>query len=347
VANVLAGTARRIARLVASRAEDDDALARDEPLLATLAAASLRSRVAMGTGAGQRWRRLGDRVELDDEERDPEAYPHIPQHGGMSLHAAVAVPARDRRRLERLCRYVARPPLAHDRLEVTPDGRLALRLKTRWRDGTTHILMERHELLERLVPLIPPPRAHQVRYHGVLAPCASARDRVVLGPRPPLAAAEVQAPLPEKHQDPARMRPRNPKERCDTGERPALPAKANHPSYSLARTSPPDGDPGAADRPDSGPHAASGRPVPRRTPWAELLQRVFEVDALRCPLCGAQMRLLAAIEDPEVVCKILGCLGRPVRGPPLAAPPGAAVDPDHDSWDQESLWDFDQTPHGD
>ena len=60
VARVLAGTARRIARLVASRAEgDDDALARDEPLLATLAAASLRSRVATGPGAGQRWQRLG------------------------------------------------------------------------------------------------------------------------------------------------------------------------------------------------------------------------------------------------------------------------------------------------
>jgi hypothetical protein len=38
--------------------------------------------------------------------------------------------------------------------------------------------MERHELLERLAPLIPPPRAHQVRYQ-VLAPCASGRDRVV------------------------------------------------------------------------------------------------------------------------------------------------------------------------
>jgi hypothetical protein len=123
VARVLAGTARRIARLVASRAEGDDALARDEPLLATLAAASLRSRVAMGAGAGQRWRRLGDRVEPCGEEPDPEAFPHVPQHGGMSLHAAVAVPARDRRRLEQLCRYVARPPLAHDRLEVEPDGR--------------------------------------------------------------------------------------------------------------------------------------------------------------------------------------------------------------------------------
>jgi hypothetical protein len=306
VARVLAGTARRLARLVASRAEgDDDALGRDEPLLATLTVASLRSRVAMGPGAGQRWRRLGDRVEPDAEEQDPEASPHIPQHGGMSLHANVSVPAHDRRRLERLCRYVARPPLAHDRLEVRPDGRLALRLKTRWRDGTTHILMERHELLERLVPLIPPPRAHQVRYHGVLAPCASARDRVVLGPRPPVAAAE--------------------------------------------RAGPHRGDSGAVDRPESGRAAAPGRPVPRRVPWAELLQRVFEVDALRCPRCGAQMRLLAAIEDSDVARKILECLELPARGPPLGAAPGVSVDPAHESHgssDEDALWDFDQTPPG-
>ncbi len=54
-----------------------------------------------------------------------------------------------------------------------------LRLKTRWRDGTTHILMERSELIERLVPLIPPQRDRQVRYHGVLAPGASMRARIV------------------------------------------------------------------------------------------------------------------------------------------------------------------------
>jgi Putative transposase len=77
----------------------------------------------------------------------------------MSLHAAVCVPARDRHRLERLCRYVARPPLANERLEEREDGPLLLRLKTRWRDGTTHIAIERSELIDRLVPLIPPPRA--------------------------------------------------------------------------------------------------------------------------------------------------------------------------------------------
>lgn len=344
VARVLAGTARRIARLVALRAEsDDDALARDEPLLATLAAASLRSRVAMGPDAGQRWRRLGDRVEPAGEG-DPDASPHIPEHGGMSLHADVAVPARDRRRLERLCRYVARPPLAHDRLEVRPDGRLALRLRTRWRDGTTHILTERHELLERLVPLIPLPRAHQVRDHGVLAPCASARDRVVLGPRPPAATAEVQGPLPEKHHDPSPLRPQGPRE-CDTDRNPAVRVNAHCPSRSHSHAEP-RGDPGAVDRHRSGRAPAPGSPVPRRLPWAELLQRVFEIDALRCPECGAQMRLLAAIEDADVARKILECLGLPARGPPLAAPPGASADVDRGSWDEESPWEFDQTPPG-
>jgi hypothetical protein len=58
------------------------------------------------------------------------------------------------------------------------------------------------------------------------------------------------------------------------------------------------------------------------------------------------MRLLAAIEDAKVARKILECLGLPARGPPLAAPTGAAVDLDHDSWHEESPWDFDQTPPG-
>ncbi len=209
IARVLTGTARRIQRLLASRTEDDDALARDEPLLATLATASLRTRIAIGPHAGLRWQRLGDRVTPEDSNIDPEASPRVRQHDGMSLHAGVAVPARDRRRLERLCRHVARPSLANDRLEGRPDGRLALRLKTRWRDGTTHILMERHELLERLVPLIPPPRAHQVRYHGVLARCASARDRIVPGPRPPLrrAGAEARKSRSEAIEEPADASP--------------------------------------------------------------------------------------------------------------------------------------------
>jgi hypothetical protein len=59
---------------------------------------------------------------------------------------------------------------------------LQYRLRHRWRDGTTHVLFEDLELVERLAALVHPPRFHTVRYHGILAPGASCRDRVV--PRP-------------------------------------------------------------------------------------------------------------------------------------------------------------------
>jgi hypothetical protein len=355
VARVLAGTARRITRLLEASAEgDDDALARDDPLLAALAAASLRTRIATGPHAGQRWRRLGDRVEPQDAAADSEASPRVPQHNGMSLHAAVAVPARDRRRLERLCRYVARPPLANDRLEPRPDGRVALRLKTRWRDGTTHILMERHELLERLVPLIPPPRAHQVRYHGVLAPCASARDRIVPGPRPLRAPArpETHGPSPETIQELAGTRPLAPlapkagprhSDFASTGLGPATHPGGSGQLDPGVRTPATDRDRRAAPRVPH-PDPAAERPSPRRLRWAELLQRVFELDALRCPRCEAPLRLVAAIEDPAVARKILECLDLPARAPPLGPVPEDSAGRESEAWDEVVPWAFDQTP---
>ena len=168
---------------------NEDPIAADAPLMAMLGAASIRSRIATGPEAGDPWRRLGDRVEPGEEEEDgvePGARvpPRCVRSGGMSLHADVAVPEHDRRRLERLCRYVARPPLALDRLEAMADGRLAYRLKTPWRDGTTHVVMERRELLERLAPIIPPPRAHQILYRGVFARRSKLRP-LVCGVREP------------------------------------------------------------------------------------------------------------------------------------------------------------------
>jgi len=44
-----------------------------------------------------------------------------------------------------------------------------------------------------------------------------------------------------------------------------------------------------------------------------LLQRVFEIDALRCPCCGSTLRLVVAIEDPIVTRQILECLALPAR----------------------------------
>ena len=98
---------------------------------------------------------------------------------GFSLHAATRIAGPDRRGLERLCRYVARPALAGGRLRILDAQRLCFALKTPWSDGTRHLLLSPMELLEKLAALVPPPRLHLLRYHGVLAPRARARDLIV------------------------------------------------------------------------------------------------------------------------------------------------------------------------
>jgi len=72
---------------------------------------------------------------------------------GFSLHADVRVPARERPRLERLARYVLRPPLATERLTETGDGRLAYHFKRPWSDGSTQAVFTPHVFLERTAEL--------------------------------------------------------------------------------------------------------------------------------------------------------------------------------------------------
>ncbi len=87
---------------------------------------------------------------------------------------------RDRKRLERLCRYIARPPLSLERLESHPDGRVRIRFKSAWKDGTHSVLLEPLDFISRLCALIPPLRFHMLRYHGVLA--GHSRDRAEVVP---------------------------------------------------------------------------------------------------------------------------------------------------------------------
>jgi hypothetical protein len=98
---------------------------------------------------------------------------------GFSLHAAVRVEAHDRKRLEQLCRYIMRPALSDERIQLNAAGQVELQLKTPWRDGTTHLLMSPLEFMQRLAALVPRPRLHLIRYHGVLAPNARLRALVV------------------------------------------------------------------------------------------------------------------------------------------------------------------------
>jgi hypothetical protein len=156
--------------------ETPDRWSEDAPLLAGLAAASVRGVRALGPRAGAPVRRWGDPIDAPDPP--PLARWHARQHG-FDLHAGVLVSAGARDRLERLCRYALRPPLAQDRLQRMPDGQAVLELRRRWTDGTTHLLFDPVELLERLAALIPRPRINLVLYHGVLAPHSGWRTRVV------------------------------------------------------------------------------------------------------------------------------------------------------------------------
>ena len=143
-----------------------------------------------------------------------------------------------------------------------------LKLKTAWRDGTSHHVMAPMEFMQRLAALVPRPRLHLIRFHGVLAPNAKLRKAVV--PVPPVAT-----PL----------------------------AQAGDCANTLAK---------------------SAGSVKGRMRWAQLLKRVFDIDIERCPHCGGQLKLIAAIEEPTAIVRILTHLGLAAQPPPRA--PARRVD---------------------
>ena len=177
---------------------------------------------------------------------------------GFSLHAALRWRADQRKELEQLCRYITRPAIANERLKLNRAGQVVLQLKSPYKDGTTHIVMEPLEFMERLAALVPRPRLHLIRFHGVLAPNAKLRSQIVPAP------AERATEPPTDH--------------------------------------------------------AQGQGETPRMSWARLLKRVFDIDIdiEHCPNCGGALKIIAAIEDPPVIDKILSHLGLPTRGPPRA-----------------------------
>ena len=114
------------------------------------------------------------------------------------------------------------------------------------RNGTTHIVMGLMEFMQRLAALVPRPRLHVIRFHGVLAPNAKLRSQVVPTPAPKTTAGEGDCA--HEHSKPVRMT------------------------------------------------------------WARLLKRVFDIDIEHCA-CGGKLKLIAIIEEPAVIEKILTHLG--------------------------------------
>ena len=97
---------------------------------------------------------------------------------GFSLHAGVATEARQRKKLERLCRYISRPAVSEKRLALTSNGMVRYHLKTPYRDGTTHVIFEPLDFIAKLAALVPRPRVNLTRFHGVLAPNSKHRINV-------------------------------------------------------------------------------------------------------------------------------------------------------------------------
>jgi len=118
------------------------------------------------------------------------------ENSGFSIDASVRITLIDRdvpsffQSLEHLLRYCARPPFALERLSVIrgPDGRIARiryvlprhkaatwggpgRGRKSTRPGADGVVeLTPYEFLDRLADLVPPPRKHRHRYHGVFAP---------------------------------------------------------------------------------------------------------------------------------------------------------------------------------
>jgi len=84
---------------------------------------------------------------------------------------------------------------------------VVLKLKTPCRDGTTHLVMSPLEFMQRLAALVPKPRLHLIRFHGVLA--SNAKRRALVVPQAPEPAAQAALPAeceaPCAHHRPVRL----------------------------------------------------------------------------------------------------------------------------------------------
>ena len=167
---------------------DNDGDSDEASVLRPLQAAACTYRIAFGPRAGQKVLTVQGAMPRDGDFKQ-----HLcADIDGFSLHAAVRCTADDRQALEQLCRYITRPALANERVQTNTAGQVVLKLKTPWRDGTTHLVMSPLEFMQRLAALVPRPRLHLIRFHGVLAPNAKLRALVV--PQVPEAPEQAAKP---------------------------------------------------------------------------------------------------------------------------------------------------------
>jgi hypothetical protein len=103
--------------------------AEEEASLKDLQSHSITYRIALGPHKGRKAFMLQSLPPLTGDR----AGELVAQAAGFSLHAGVTAAVHQRNKLERLCRYITRPPVAVERLSLTPQGNVRYALKTPYR----------------------------------------------------------------------------------------------------------------------------------------------------------------------------------------------------------------------
>ena len=101
------------------------------------------------------------------------------ENSGFSLNANVRIASWDRKSLERLIRYCARPCFASENLRWNGPW-VHYRLPKPTHTGKTFIQLDPLEFIERISHFIPYPRRHRRHYHGVFAPNSPMRKKLAV-----------------------------------------------------------------------------------------------------------------------------------------------------------------------
>ena len=176
-----------------------DLIQDEEDAMGAIVGASISYRLAFGPNAGRKALTL-QTVPVRTEQRKGDDL--VSQQAGFSLHAGIACKSHQRKKLERLCRYITRPAIAERRLSLANNGNVVIALKTPYDDGTSHVVLSPMEFMGRLAALVPRPRVNLTRFHGVFSPNSKLREYVV--PQKPI--EEQENPKPKAYSRPGRVR---------------------------------------------------------------------------------------------------------------------------------------------
>ena len=121
------------------------ALNPDEPM-DYIHSSSITYRIALGKHKGQKALTLGSISNLKSQKEKNKLF--LAKYSGFSLHAGISCKSHERKKREHICRYISRPSLSEERLSVSNNGQVIYKLKTAYKNGTTHIVLSPLDFLK-------------------------------------------------------------------------------------------------------------------------------------------------------------------------------------------------------